>query len=179
MSEIIDGQAEKVIELSEESIQQMSTAEKAELEERVDQMQTKIADGVLKGEKGWDIIRELGLNATKQILATSPFVLPYMQNKQAILFKLQDPEGFAKQFDTLMGDIERHSITIKNLAAKHQGKTGVPTEDEQAAVFLLADEYSRALEHFDNVIEPLMNSLIETIKAEHGPILTVNVDEQA
>lgn len=177
MSEIIEGQADRLIELNEETIGKLNTEDQALLQERVDEMQKKVADQVLKSPQGWDIVNQMAQAATQQVLGTSPFVLPYMQNKDVILEKLSDPVAFEKQFATLMADLGKHSRNINEIASKHKGKTGVPTEEDHALLFLLSEEYSRAADYYDSVIEPLMMSLIDIVAKEHGPILTVTVGE--
>lgn len=178
MSEIIEGQAQHVIELSEEKLNNLTDAEKKQLGESIAKMENQVATQALQSEKGWDILNSMAKLGFQQVLATSPFVIPVLQKKEEILSKLKDPEGFVKQFTTMMSDIEAHSSRLNQLAQLHKGKSGAPTEDDHALLLSLANDYTDVMNNYDTVIEPVFNNLIDVVKNEYGTVLTVEVDKE-
>lgn len=140
-----------------------------------------VAEAVLKSEHAWDVVRELYAQCCMCIANTQQFVIPVLNNRVEITKRLSDPEGFSRQFTTLMADIKYIADTIKTIYAKHEHLSGEPTEEQAELLFEVSTAYSEALEHFERCISPLIFAMVETLKAEYSEMLdlTPKDDQEA
>jgi hypothetical protein len=174
MSELIDGTALEVVEADlTQSIDQLSPEEQEAVKLRMLEMQKEVATATLKSEHGWEILRQFYSIGCQKILATSAFVVPVLQNREAILKDLADPTGFQKSFQTLIGDIAKYKDRLGEIWQQHQDKTGQPSDLELPLVFTLSEQYSSLLTELETVVEPLVFALIDTVRDEYKGELVI------
>lgn len=142
--------------------------------EDIEATQGVVADAVLKSSTGWDVLQQLYQNCAKKLLHTQGFTIPVMNQLETLKTELNDPDGFTRCFQTLLGDIKHHSNRLAELQKKHIGRTGTPQEKDWPVMFEISMEYSNLDNHFETVIAPLILSLIEVIREEHGDMLEIN-----
>lgn len=130
-----------------------------------------VAGTALKSDKGWEILRQLYLESSKRLLSTQGFTFPVLNNMDTLKEKLSDPEGFQKSMQTLINDLRDYKERLDHIYSRHQGKSGKPKEAEWPILFTLSQEYSNLMHHFDSVIAPLIFSLVDIIRQEHGELL--------
>jgi len=130
-----------------------------------------VASTVLKSDKGWEVLRQMYHESAKKLLSTQGFTYPVLANMDTLKEKLSDPEGFQKSMQTLIGDLQDYKQQIDAIYAKHKDKSGKPTEAEWPILFALSQDYTNLMHHFDTVISPLVFSLVDVIRAEHGDLL--------
>lgn len=130
-----------------------------------------VAGTALKSDKGWEILRQLYLESSHRLLTTQGFTFPVLNNIDALKEKLSDPEGFQKSMQTLIGDLKEYKERLDHIYSRHLDKSGKPTEAEWPIMFALSQEYSDLMNHFDNVISPLIFSLVDIISREYGELL--------
>ncbi len=148
-------------------------------EEDIRATEEVVASTALKSDKGWEILRQLYLESAKKLLTTQGFTYPVLRNMAVLEEKLSDPAGFRKSFNTLLQDLQQYKADLDRIQAKHQGRSGKPTEAEWPILFALSQEYSDLMHRFDTVIGPLIFSLVEIIQQEHGDLLeTTTTDAQ-
>lgn len=132
-----------------------------------------VAAAVLTSEQSWEVLNGLYAAASQKILSTEGFVVPVMNQMAVLKEKLKDPVAFERSFTTLINDIRKLSDRLRLVFAQHSGKSGEPTQEEWTLTFSISQEYSNIITEFDVVIAPLIFSLIETIRDEHGDMLQV------
>lgn len=130
-----------------------------------------VASTVLKSNKGWDILRELYKEAAKKLLTTQGFTYPVLANRDKIDEHLSDPEGFRRSFNTLLSDLKAYKERLDGIWVKHKDESGTPTEAQWPVMFALSQEYSDTIDHFDQVIAPLIFSLVEVLTAEYSDLI--------
>lgn len=150
---------------------QQTPEQEQETRERLLKLQEQVAKAMLKSDEGWEILRQFYNIGSQKILATSVFVVPVLQNKRAILDKLNDPAGFEKSFATLTSEISRYKNQLVALWSQHSDRRGRPTDLEHVLIFQLSEQYNQLLSQLETVMEPLMFSLIDTVRTEFGPDL--------
>jgi len=143
----------------------LSPEERTKVDAQVAEMQTKVADGLLK-LSGWEILRELYQLAMQRVLATSRFTMPVLHLREDITARLSDPVGFSKSFQTLCSDLQRCAITIKHLGERHLNKAGTPSAEDQVLIFELANDYNQIFTTMEQTYDPLIYALQETILKE-------------
>lgn len=139
--------------------------------EDIEATQRVVADAVLKSETGWEVLNQMYHQCAKKLLHTQGFTLPVMNQLDTLKEKLDDPDGFTRCFNTLLGDIKQYKESLDVLHQKHAGRTGVPPEKDWPVMFSISMEYSNLETHFETVIAPLILSLIEVIREQHGDML--------
>lgn len=143
-------------------------------QEDIQATQGVVADAVLKSSTGWSVLDEMYRGCAQKLLHTQGFTLPVINELDTLKTKLDDPEAFTRCFHTLLGDIKQFKERLDTLHQKHHGKTGTPTEDEWQLLFTISMEYSNLVNHFETVIAPLILSLINVIRDQHGDMLEIN-----
>lgn len=129
-----------------------------------------VAAAVLTSEQSWEVLEELYAQASKRIVATSWFVNPVVTNIASLREKLNDPIGFEKSFNTLMADIRATGESLKVVYEQHAGRSGVPEEEDWPTVFSTSQDYNTLINRFESTIDPLIDSLMDIIKNEHGEL---------
>ncbi|ARV77245.1 hypothetical protein FDI21_gp074 [Pseudomonas phage Noxifer] len=172
MSELIAGNA--IVVPDQQKLEQFATlapAEQQEVAAQVADMGAVAADEALKSDMGYDILKELYRNCGGLILNTAQWVIPVKRDMTDIKQHLTDPEGFNKGFNTLCVDISNYNSNLGSLYAAHKDKTGAPAPEDHSDVLLLADGYSKLSSHYEDGIQPLMQSLAATLEKEYLPVL--------
>jgi hypothetical protein len=137
-----------------------------------------VADAVLKSATGWDVLQKMHHGCARKLLHTQGFTLPVINNLETLKEKLNDPDGFTRCFQTLLGDIKQYKERLDELQAKHHGRTGTPPEKDWPVIFSISMDYSNLDNRFETVIAPLILSLIEVIREEHGDLLELTPTPQ-
>lgn len=135
-------------------------------QEEITAMQAEAADESLRSKEGWNIIHQFQSHIYAQLVNTSQFVVPVLNDLDIICEQVNDPQAFRNSFNTLMGDLARMKIDADRIGARHTGKQGQPTPAELPAVFALSQEYSNLMTHYEVVVQPLIDSLNHIIQAE-------------
>jgi hypothetical protein len=141
--------------------------------DNVEEVQAAVADHLLKSEQSWDILNSLYLECANKLLHTRGFTVPVLAQMSVLKEKLNDPDGFQRSFSTLLNDIQAFKLQLDGIQAQHQGKTGTPTEADWPTIFAISQNYSNLISYFESVIAPLIFTLIDVIKAEHGDMLSL------
>lgn len=135
--------------------------------------QAVLADAVLATDQGWDVLTKMYLGCSQKLLTTQGFTLPVLNQYESLKSELNDPVAFTKCFQTLLSDLRTYQEKLNRLYATHSGRSGVPTTEEYPILLDASLEYSNLITHFETVITPLIMSLIEVIRSEHGDLLEV------
>jgi hypothetical protein len=147
--------------------------------EDIEATQRVVADAVLKSSTGWEVLNQMHRGCAQKLLHTQGFTLPVINQLDALKKELDDPEAFTRCFQTLLGDIKQYKERLDELLSKHKDRSGTPEEKDWPVLFSISMEYSNLDNHFETVIAPLILSLIEVIREQHGDMLelTPTTDE--
>lgn len=154
-----------------EAYKAMPVDEQAKVVAQVAEIQSQVADGMLAGPKGWDILKQLSLDSAKRILLTQEFVVPTMGVLPDILKAVKDPDAFKQGFDQLSVDIRQYNQSLLLLQNQHRHNEGAVSADQVETVAKLADGYAVLMNDFDETIQPLMTTLIEIVATEYLPTI--------
>lgn len=166
MSELIDGSAIKAVDpQAVKNFAELSAEDQDKLRGEMLVMQSTVADQALKSPVGWDIINGLAKVGSGKLLATSAFVIPVMASAEQINADLPDAEGFQKSFKALQQDIRASGLALKALTVQHQGRTGEPLDTELPLLFSLSNDYNDEITRIETVIDPLILSLCDQLRA--------------
>ena len=135
-------------------------------QEEITAMQAEAADESLRSKEGWNIIHQFQSHIYAQLVNTSQFVVPVLNDIDTICEQVNDPQAFRNSFTPLMGDLAKMKLDADRLGAKHIGKKGQPTAAELPVVFSLSQDYSNIMANYEAVIQPLINSLNAILQAE-------------
>lgn len=175
MSEIIEGQAVVVPAVfAENSFEGKTPEEQQKIREQLLELQSVTADALVQTQ-GWEILREFYNIVVQKILATSTFVVPVLQNRDAITAKLEDGEAFWKEFRQLLNTMSGYQVQLSLLWSKHETKLNAPTAEDLPLISELVDGYTALLRNFETVTEPLMFKLIDIVSTQYGSELTVQL----
>lgn len=178
MSELIDGSAIHAVDpQAVKNFAHLPAEEQDKLREEMLAMQSTVADNALKSPVGWDIITELAKIGQGKLLSTSVFVIPVMASAETIKAELPDAEGFQKSFKALQGDIMASKVALDKLTAQHKGKVGEPLDTELPLLFTLSTNYNTEISRIETVIDPLILSLCDQLRAGGIEVLGAPAEE--
>lgn len=136
---------------------------KEQLDEAVEKSAQSAA--ALIKEDGWAILRELYKLTAQALNATAVVIVPATQNREIILAKVSDPEGFSRDIQTTITDVEEMIRTLQVLGGQHLDKTGFPsTPEDVALISQLSLGYSQIQHHVETAVQPLLMALITTMQ---------------
>lgn len=113
---------------------------------------------------GWDIVREMYRASAEQIQSTASFTMLTTLNWENIKPKLEDPEAFAKNFQTLRNDLTLLIELLKKVGEKHIDRRGEPKVEEMPLLLDISQLYSDIQGKYETAVQPLIFSMIETMQ---------------
>lgn len=156
----------------------LSAEKQNEIKAQVEAMTSVTAEALIQN-KGWDVLKQIYMDASRELLLTSGFVMPVRQQFDQILAKLSSPQDFKNHFELLQADLLAHHNNLKALWTQHQDKVGQPTNDDLPLVSQLAGLYSEAIMLYADNVTPRLNALIEIVRTEYAPSLALMIEETA
>lgn len=136
---------------------------KQQLDEAVEKS-AEAAAALIK-EDGWAILRELYKLTAQAVNATAVVIIPATENREAILAKVSDPEGFSRDIQTCISDIEQMILSLQVLGGQHLDKKGFPeTPEDVALISQVSLGYAQIQHHIDTAVQPLLMALIATMQ---------------
>ncbi|QBX32232.1 hypothetical protein [Pseudomonas phage PA1C] len=111
-------------------------------------------------EDGWAILRELYRTTAAALNATSIVIIPALERREEILSKLSDPEGFSKDLQNCMSDIEQMISALEALSILHVNKTGTPDLADLDQIGKLTLGYANLQHKVETAVQPLLMGLI-------------------
>lgn len=155
-----------------ENTQETETTEEIVIDE------STVAAGVLVSENSWDVLTQLYKETLSKIFTTQGFVVPVIQCLPTLRTKLTDVPAFEKSFNTLINDIQSLTERLNICYELHKDRSGEPTQEDWAITFGVSQEYSNISMKFDSTVAPLIFSLVEIIKNEHGDLLELPTNNE-
>lgn len=137
--------------------------------EQLAELQAEAASEALKSSEGWNCITQFQTHIYAQLVNTSQFVIPVLNDLDVICEQVNDPDGFRRSFATLMADIAALKAEADRLCQKHKGKSGAPTPAEYPIIFTLSQEYSNLMTRYEQGVQPLIESLNRILTEECTP----------
>lgn len=156
----------------------LSAEKQTEIKAQVEAMTSVTAEALLQN-KGWDVLKQIYTDASRELLLTSGFVMPVRQQYDQILAKLANPQDFKEHFALLQEDLLAHHNNLKALWTQHKDKVGQPTNDDLPLVSQLAGLYTEAITLYTEQVTPRLNALIEVVRTEYAPSLAMMIEETA
>lgn len=132
--------------------------------EAVVAVQGEVAEKLLE-QNGWSIIRQLFGACAQHLVTTRGFIEPAMAGFESFKDKLEDPIAFQKNLQTLVADLSAMAEALQVASSRHVGKEGAPTAEELPLVGELTLAYSQVQSQLELSVDPLIFSMIDTMKA--------------
>lgn len=132
-----------------------------------------VADHLIRSSQGFDVLKGLFHQAARAHLASSRFTLPVLNNIDKIEANLTDPVAFKKSFHTLLRDLDQFHGQLTRLGEKHEGRNGTPQQKDIPWMMEVTSEYSNLISHYEQVIQPLVDDLLATLKREYPEMVKI------